>query len=62
MSKFNRAHAALFDELERQGIFNVDVGRLTRAVLKATDMVAAYGGDRLPMQPPRRCANGACDE
>lgn len=30
-----RTHAALFDELERQGIFCVDVGKLTRAVFDA---------------------------
>lgn len=62
MPDFNRTHAALFDELERQGIVHVDVGRLTRAVLMATDLVAAYEGARFPPQPPRRCANGACDE
>lgn len=63
MSKFERTHAALFDELERQGIVHADVGRLTRAVLAATDLVAAYDGDRLPgpRQPPARCANGACE-
>lgn len=63
MSKFERTHAAIFDELERQGIVHADVGRLTRAVLAATDLVARYEGDRLPglRQPPARCANGACD-
>jgi hypothetical protein len=62
MSKFERTHAAIFDELERQGIV-ADVGRLTRAVLAATDLVARYEGDRLPglRQPPARCANGACE-
>lgn len=62
MTKFNRAHAALFDELTRQGICNADVGRLTRAVLSATDMIAAFEGDRLSLPPPGRCATGACDE
>ena len=62
MSKFNRTHIALFDELARQGIRGADVGRLTRAVLSATDLVAAYEGDRLHHEPPSRCANGACDE
>lgn len=64
MSKFNRTHAALFDELERQGIVHADVGRLTRAVLAATDLVAAYEGDRLSglrHAPAGRCVNGACD-
>lgn len=62
MSKFHRAHAALFDELTRQGIRNADVGRLTRAVLSATDMIAAFEGDRLRLEPAGRCATGACDE
>lgn len=66
MSKFHRTHAALFDELTRQGIRNADIGRLTRAVLMATDLVAAYEADRYPVQsprqPPSRCVNGACDD
>lgn len=63
MSKFTRAHIALFDELQRQGVRGVDVGRLTRAVLSATDLIAAYEGDRLRQQPqPLRCASGVCDE
>lgn len=62
MSTFHKAHAALFDELERQGIGNVDIGRLTRAVLSATNIVAAYENDRFRTQPPSRCANGFCDE
>jgi hypothetical protein len=63
MSTFNRTHAALFDELARQGIRDADVGRLTRAVLSATDLVAAYDGDRLPAypaEPHRRCVT--CDD
>ena len=35
MSAFARVHAALFDELERQGVFSVDVVQLARAVLDA---------------------------
>lgn len=35
MSAFAHVHAALFDELERQGVFAVDVVQLTRAVLDA---------------------------
>lgn len=60
MTDFDRTHAAIFDELERQGAMHVDVARLTRAVLMATNIVAAYEGDRL--QPLTRCANGACDD
>jgi hypothetical protein len=62
MDKFSRTHAALSDELERQGIGQADVGRLTRAVLMATDIVAAADGDFRPRQPPSRCVNGFCDE
>lgn len=62
MDKFHRTHAALFDELERQGIGHVDVGRLTRAVLNATDIVAAAQGDWRPHGRPSRCVNGFCDE
>jgi len=57
MTKFHRVHAALFDELERQGIRNVDIARLTRVVLMATDIVAAHDRPRAPT----RCVNGACD-
>lgn len=39
MSDFSRTHAALFDELERQGIYCVDVGRLTRAVMEAQRVI-----------------------
>lgn len=35
MSAFARVHAARFDELERQGVFSVDVVQLARAVLDA---------------------------
>jgi len=61
MPDFNRTHAALFDELERQGIQNVDIGRLTRAVLVTTNFIASLDGDRFRAQPSR-CANGACDD
>jgi hypothetical protein len=59
MSEFHATHAALFDELERQGVIGaVDVGRLTAAALRARATIAA-----LPQQPPNpRCANGSCDE
>ena len=62
MTKFNRAHAALFDELARQGIRNADVGGLTRAVLSATDIIAAFEADRLHLELPGRCASGACED
>lgn len=63
MSKFHRTHIAIFDKLKRQGVRGVDVGRLTRATLSATDLIAAYEGDRLRLQPQQpRCASGACDE
>lgn len=40
MSKFTRTHAALFDELERQGIYWVDVVKLTQAVVDAQAIIA----------------------
>lgn len=59
MTEFHATHAALFDEIERQGAIGaVDVGRLAEAALAARALIAA-----LPHQPPApRCANGACDE
>lgn len=61
MSDFQRVHMALFDELERQGAINVDVGRLTEAVLSARG-AAAVEPAPLRLQPPDpRCANGACE-
>jgi hypothetical protein len=56
-AEFARAHAALFDELERQGIYWADVVKLTQAVVQA-QLVIANSELR---QPYRRCANGACD-
>lgn len=50
MPDFSRTHAALFDELERQGIYCADVAKLTRAVLDAQAIVA-----RPSAQPYRRC-------
>lgn len=41
MSDFSRTHAALFDELERQGIYCVDVGRLTRAAMETQTIIAS---------------------
>lgn len=59
MTEFNRLHATLFDELERQGAIGaVDVGRLAEAALRARALIAS-----LPHQPPSpRCVSGACDE
>lgn len=62
MADFSKTHTALFDELQRQGVMNVDIGRLTRAVLSATNIVATYENDRFRAQSPSRCANGICDE
>ena len=61
MSNFHRVHAALFDEIERQGVLGagIDIGRLTEAVHRAQAAVAARP---LRVEPPNpRCANGACD-
>jgi hypothetical protein len=58
MTDFHRTHAALFDELERQGVQCVDVGRLTRAVLEAKDAISTCATSTF--NP--RCVNGACDE
>lgn len=61
MSDLHRLHAALFDELARQGIVSVDVYALTRAVVRATGEVALTG-PALRVEPPNpRCANGACE-
>lgn len=57
MPDFSSTHAALFDELERQGAMHVDVAKLAQAVLSAQQIIAAQP----PRQPYQRCANGACD-
>lgn len=61
MTHFNRLHAALFDELERQGAMNVDVAGLARAVARRFHLapVDPLGLIKQPGNP--RCANGACD-
>lgn len=53
-AEFVRTHAALFDELERQGIYWADVVKLTQAVVQAQTIISSA--------PYQRCANGACDE
>lgn len=61
MSDFNRLHAALFDELTRQGVHDADVTKLARAVARQFHLAAVdpLGTARQPGSP--RCANGACD-
>ena len=54
MPDFARTHAALFDELERQGIYCADVVRLTRAVLEAQTIIAS-SGDARGTRPYQRC-------
>ncbi len=48
--EFARPHAALFDELERQGFYCVDVVKLTRAVLGAQTIIA-QSNTRAPALP-----------
>ncbi len=58
MKEGQRLHEVLFDELERQRVFAVDVGRLTAAVLKALEITGRASEVRRPYQ---RCVNGACE-
>lgn len=53
MSEFASTHAALFDELERQGVFCVDVGRLAQAVLAAQSLIEASA--KCAVGPYQRC-------
>lgn len=55
MTEFHRTYDALFDDLEGQGAMNVDVGRLTAAVVAAKASVAKQS-------PHPRCVSGVCDE
>jgi streptomycin 6-kinase len=57
MQDFSSTHAALFDQLERQGAMHVDIAKLAQAVLSAQKVIAA----QTPRAPYQRCANGACD-
>lgn len=52
MSDFARTHAALFDELERQGIYCADVVKLTRAV--AQSIAQGYGCASVSVGSPAR--------
>lgn len=59
MDRFYPLHAAIFDELERQGCMVADTVALAQAVLhslqeKEVVSVRHYANPR--------CANGACDE
>lgn len=56
MGQYQATHTALFDELERQGVFGVDLARLTEAVLQVDRTVL------LPYPSGRRCVNGACED
>lgn len=59
LSDFARTHAVLFDELERQGMYRVDVVKLTRAVLNAQAIIAQSTTCATPSTrsgpPPPRC-------
>lgn len=61
MSDFARTHAALFDELERQGIFCADVVKLTQAVIAAQAVIERTDAPPLVLssQPYHRCE--ACE-
>lgn len=52
MSDFARTHAALFDELERQGVLSVDIGRLAQAVMDAERIIDQ---SRAPYQRCETC-------
>ena len=57
MAEFFRTHTALFDELERQGVFCVDVGKLTQAVLQAQAIIARPQAQSCSVtrEPYQRC-------
>jgi hypothetical protein len=59
MTDIHCVHAALFDELERQGIQCVDIAKLTHAVLEAKEATRVQHGSTASTS---RCANGSCDE
>lgn len=59
MDSFRPLHAAIFDELERQGCMVVDAVALTQAVMKRFHVQEA---DPLRLYVSPRCANGFCDE
>jgi hypothetical protein len=59
MNAFDRLHAAIFEELERQGRMAVDAVALTQAVMRYIQ-----GKEAVPAQHyvNPRCASGSCDE
>ena len=61
MAEFSHTHTALFDELERQGVFCVDVGKLTQAVLRAQQIIASPQAQSriVAREPYQRCE--ACE-
>jgi len=58
MTEFNRAHAAIFDELSRQGVQGVDIAKLASAVVTAKELIAA----QVLQRSNPRCVSGSCDE
>ncbi len=58
MAPFVSLHGAIFDELERQGVFGVDAVLLAKALFDRFRLEERYLR-RLPENP--RCVNGACD-
>lgn len=59
MNIFPVLHAAIFEELERQGTMSVDAVELTRAVMRRFRVEQP---DPLGLWSNPRCVNGACDE
>lgn len=57
MPDFTRTHIALFDELERQGIYCADVAKLTKAVIDAQVIIDQPAPNST--QPYQRCK--ACE-
>ncbi|WP_072395480.1 hypothetical protein [Hyphomicrobium sp. CS1GBMeth3] len=55
MTELNRTHAALFDELERQGIYWADVVKHTQAALAAQTIIASAHGSACGVEPYQRC-------
>lgn len=55
MSEIIRTHAALFDELERQGVYCVDIGRLTQAVIRARAIIESQNMRAAPYQRCEAC-------
>lgn len=58
MPSFESLHAAIFDELERQGAFGVDAALLASALLERFSVKERFL-QNYPENP--RCVNGACE-